>query len=376
MVNNITLDSVINNPNFNFNNLFYNNLAGEDGEEDVFLLNEFTSEYTTEEQFINESTSKKISILTLNVQSLQSKFENLRLFISKLKNFTPEIICLQETWSIPDDVSFDLPGYHPLQLKSRSNFTQGGGVGIYVKQNLRYNLRTDLISVDRLLEAIFVDVVFENKTFTIGSLYHPPSSPSRTQNEHFDQFLEILGNLCDLLSDQKNVILTGDFNLDCLLYQTNTQVTDYIDLLFSYGFLQTVTKPTRLTSHSAKIIDHVITNCSELLTNTYIFVENISDHFPILQQLTLKTMRNNHPQPVMERKFSKTAQLNFKVALNANDWTPVLTSDNAQTSYNIFEKHFNSLFDLFFPVVKKGLIGLNTLFSHGLPWDCWFLVTL
>jgi len=55
----------------------------------------------------------------------------------------------------------------------------------------------------------------------------------------------------------------------------------------------------------------------------------------------------------MERKFSEKAQQNFKTALNANDWTPVLTSDNAQISYNIFEEHFNSLFDIFFPLVKK-----------------------
>jgi len=86
----------------------------------------------------------------------------------------------------------------------------------------------------------------------------------------------------------------GDFNLDCLSYQTNAHVTDYIDLLFSYGFLQTVTRPTRVTSHSAKIIDHIVSNCPEFLNSTYIFVEDISDHFPILQQLKLGVARDNH----------------------------------------------------------------------------------
>ena len=45
-----------------------------------------------------------------------------------------------------------------------------------------------------------------------------------------------------------------------LKYNIITQVTEYIDLLFSYGFLQLIMKPTRCTSHSATLIDHVVSN--------------------------------------------------------------------------------------------------------------------
>jgi len=74
----------------------------------------------------------------------------------------------------------------------------------------------------------------------------------------------------------------GDFNIDALKYGSIDSVTSYIDTLFTTGFLQTVTLPTRCTSHSATLIDHVITNIIQPEYTNYIITQQISDHFPIL----------------------------------------------------------------------------------------------
>ena len=75
------------------------------------------------------------AVLSVNIQSLSSKFSGFYEFISqvKQKNIVFDIIALQELWSLPDPDKFFIPGYQRIIFKSR-NKTRGGGVGFYVKQ--------------------------------------------------------------------------------------------------------------------------------------------------------------------------------------------------------------------------------------------------
>jgi len=77
-------------------------------------------------------------------------------------------------------------------------------------------------------------------------------------------------------------MLLGDFNIDALKYTSSEFVSTYIDSLFSSGFLQTITKPTRCTNRSATLIDHAITNISQDSFTNIILTTKISDHFPII----------------------------------------------------------------------------------------------
>jgi hypothetical protein len=75
--------------------------------------------------------------MSINIQSLQSKFSEFAEMIQNLehKNIAPNIICLQELWQFPDSLALSLPGYHPIEFKLRRNNVQGGGVGIYCMLN-------------------------------------------------------------------------------------------------------------------------------------------------------------------------------------------------------------------------------------------------
>ena len=81
-----------------------------------------------------------ISIMTFNIQSLNSKFNELKELVYTLNcnNCEPDIICLQELWQFPMEAEFLLPGYKPLIYKLRRGNTQGGGVRIYVKKDIDY----------------------------------------------------------------------------------------------------------------------------------------------------------------------------------------------------------------------------------------------
>ena len=164
--------------------------------------------------------------------------------------------------------------------------TQGGGVGFYFKNNLRFKILPDKsIFINRVFESIFAKVwINNNKKVVIGNIYRPSvNHPTLSSSQQFDQFFELFSNLLnDFAASNTQVIIVGDFNLNALKYNLVNQVTEYIDLLFSFGFLQLIMKPTRCTPHSASLIDHVLTNTKSDLFETAILTSDISDHFPII----------------------------------------------------------------------------------------------
>jgi hypothetical protein len=83
------------------------------------------------------ATQKRPVILSINIQSLQSKHEQLCLEINELvaKNIEIDAIVLQETWNIQYPEFLDIDGFKPLIFKNRRGM-RGGGVGFYIKNNL------------------------------------------------------------------------------------------------------------------------------------------------------------------------------------------------------------------------------------------------
>jgi len=203
---------------------------------------------------------------------------------------------------------------------------EGGGVGIYVKNDLVFSvLKQHSIFVERIIETLFIEITTEdNKKLVIGSIYRPGTKcPGITFSDQFAQFSDTLSNLLsDLGSKYDNVYIFGDFNLDVLKLEENKFISEYIDTLFSFGFLQLVTKPTRVSANSATLIDHILTNSLCEHFDSYILCHHISDHFPIFHTLNLK--KNKAKQLKLKtRNFSLVNVNRFKSALQNYNWTHV-----------------------------------------------------
>ncbi len=125
-------------PNFDFINSIRHELDGidDDNQFNPFLDSPYdnsTFQCTYVDPFkfvIDYKNVKNISIMTLNVQSLNAKFNDLFELIATLtkNNCSPDVLCLQELWQFPSDVDFQLPGYSKLNYKLRGNGVQGGGL--------------------------------------------------------------------------------------------------------------------------------------------------------------------------------------------------------------------------------------------------------
>ena len=61
------------------------------------------------------------------------------------------------------------------------------------------------------------------------------------------------------------VLVVGDLNENLLKYNEDKQTSEYLDMLLTLGFMPIITKPTRITDHTATLIDHIYTNTPEKL---------------------------------------------------------------------------------------------------------------
>jgi hypothetical protein len=115
----------------------------------------------------------------------------------------------------------------------------------------------------------------------------------------------------------------GDLNINVLKYDSNQLAQDYVDLLFSYGLLQVITKPTHLSNTSATLIDHVITAPKSNFCNSAILTSRLSDHFPIIYILDSPKIR------ACEKfvTFRDYSQANMSKALNNKEHSIAIFCD-------------------------------------------------
>ena len=361
-INNVlSLDSIDTNPVYDFLNHLM--ISNDDNDDNNNVLNNISPydnvdsncSYIDELEYIREFGCKtNQTFMSLNIQSLPSKFNELEELIQSFtsNDCEPDFICLQETWRIVDPSLYALDNYE-LEIKSREN-GQGGGVGIYIKKGISYKILKEISTfIDKVIETLFIEITDGNCKYIVGSVYRPNSNhPNLTVNEQQNQFLELFSTQVAHLSTYVNhVYILGDLNLDLLKYNESNIVKNYVDMLFSFGFLQLIMKPTRCTPNSATLIDHIITKNPNKKMETFIMTSKISDHFPIF-------FKSFNPRPADKikylnvRDFSKKNVNNFKNDLSRISWNDVYNLDNVHDSFNLFSQTFNDLYELRFPERK------------------------
>ena len=84
------------------------------------------------------------------------------------------------------------------------------------------------------------------------------------------------------------VYITGDINQDFFQYSTDKLTSDCLDMLLNLGYMPIITKATRITDHSATLIDHIYTNAPQKVFTSGIYLADISDHLPCFSTLATK----------------------------------------------------------------------------------------
>jgi len=114
--NNILLASLIDDNSLNAGNLL-NGLLHDDENIQQFFNTNISSDYHDLQSFISKfKGAKEPLFISVNIQSLNSKFNELKLFVNELKcnDIEPDMLILQETWNINFPELCLLPDFQPL----------------------------------------------------------------------------------------------------------------------------------------------------------------------------------------------------------------------------------------------------------------------
>ena len=242
------------------------------------------SKYYDDIDFNNalQSYNSKISMLSLNCQSISAKFDKLKLFLDDVNNQNPiSIICIQETWG-HDGIQmncFSLPNYRLINANRR--LTAHGGLIIYIHNDFEFkelNEELPITQTSNSLESMFVEVWRKNYTsqkYIIGNIYRLPLYDSDNLTSFTNEYIDILNTL---RNRSKFVYLCGDFNIDLLKLNSNNNYNMLFDNVISSGFVLKITLPTRICDTSSTLIDNVYTNTIDKKHTSGILIRPISDH--------------------------------------------------------------------------------------------------
>ena len=86
-----------------------------------------------------------------------------------------------------------------------------------------------------------------------------------------------------------SLFLKGDWNLNLINHHCHKATSDFLDLLYFRMFFLLITRPTRITTNKASLIDNIFKNDPLCPSINGLFLNDISDHLPIFSLVL-----NNH----------------------------------------------------------------------------------
>ena len=278
-----------------------------DTEEDDINLVHQSPYYSIGDLPMYLQTIGNINVLSLNTQSVNAKFDSIITFleVARQQNVHFQVICLQESWL--NDI-YDLSLF---QINGFTCFSRGkkcsphGGLITYVDSSLNASeVNIDVNS--SVWEGLFVQIqdLGYTKDIIIGNIYRPPYDNNNKEN--ISTFISELDPiLSSINATRKDIIITGDFNINLLHINVcnKEHYGDFLDLMLGCSLIPKITLPTRMAENSCSLIDNIFCTISPnyISSQAGIIYSKISDHHPYF----LSICPNNKEPPNNKRKYVK-----------------------------------------------------------------------
>ena len=179
------------------------------------------------------------------------------------------------------------------------------------------------------------------KLIACGMIYRQHNSP--------DDFLTYLDRTIEkMVSDDKDVYIKGDFNIDLLKCETSQVSQDFLLSLRSRYLIPTGDKPTRVHRTSATLIDNIFVNNPDKLLASGNNISDISGHFSQFCITTSAKDKLRHVKNVKIRDYSRFSVDRFNDELSEIDWDQIIAN-----GANFVNKLFSSFYNKYNTIVNK-----------------------
>ncbi len=286
----------------------------------------------------------------MNINRLICKFDEVKKLIQD-QSF--DVLSLTETWLTSNviDEELNISGYTFVRKdRSDPSKSQGGGVLVYVKDNIPYN--TIACYANLTDEHIWIEIKRSHcKRMIIGSIYRPPdlniavfAQSLRTSLEH------IYSESCDL-------VILGDFNANV----NKAMPKDLRSFALEFSMDQLIKDHTRISEYSRTTIDLLFVNCSHKVVQAGVMHPLISDHSLIFCVIK-GGVKRVPPKQFEYRCFKNYSKAAFVNDLNAVPWSVIEGVEDIDEQVFIWEHLFSEVADSHAPIKFMRVKGTKN------PW--------
>ena len=319
-----------------------------------------TNDFCNNEEIANCVAEKPISMLHCYIRSISANMDNFVNMLNELHH-PFSIIGLTETKINISKVSvtnIDLPGYQFLSQPSLSN---AGGTGFFVQDILKVSIRSDLTKSESGFEALWMEIINDaHSNILCGVIYRHP-------NGNINEFIQYLNFALDKTQrEAKPCAVMGDFNLDLLKYNSHSETDNFLNTMLSNCFQPHIIQPTRITDHSATLIDNIYLNSlNEYFTISGNIIYDLTDHlsnFLIIQNYScLPTKIKMH-----KRDYSNFNEVAFIEECQSVNWEEIVPSDSdPNCMFNSFYYKLSEIVDAHIPIKQ---LSKSELKIKSKPW--------
>ena len=165
-----------------------------------------------------------------------------------------------------------------------------------MRNNIKFKIREDFGDD---LESISVDLrVPYVRRILVTTVHRPPD-----RRVELFSFIENMVSKTD--QEGKVCILIGEFNCD--LFKSRDNDTKHLKRIYGmYHFKQLITKPTRVTSNTRTLIDHIASNRSDNVPESDVILCGISDHDAVYMVRSMRLpKKKGTPKLITARTLKK-----------------------------------------------------------------------
>ena len=213
--------------------------------------------------------NKGLHFMHLNIYGRLNKIDKLRYF-ARSANAAVTGITETKLDNTVYDSEVTVDSYNIVWNDRNRN---GGRVASYIRNNICFNRET---SISDNIENIFIVLLFpKTKPISVGIIYKHQSQ---------SQFLQQIITRFEALDLDNKIYRLGEFNINLLfrnkyvLNKSNEikkldknllpEIKRYKEFCSMYGLSQLIDCPTRITSNTSTLIDHILTNTQENISQS------------------------------------------------------------------------------------------------------------
>lgn len=282
--------------------------------------------------------SRNLNICHINAQSIPAHHDEL---LTSFTSHNVHICLISESFLKPSlpSILYALPGF--VLLRNDRTNKRGGGVAIYLRANLKYQVIAQSPSpYSATAEYIFLELSFDSSKILLGVVYAPPTL------DYFHVFETLLETH---IPSYEHCIIMGDFNT-CLL-KNDARSKKFENIIKSVNMNILPLNPTHHDhNYPDSLLDLILTsNLDRIATHGQFAAPGFSKHDLIYVSYKIKIPKLK-PKLLLQRSFvrmNREALCADAVKLN---WHEITLLDTVDDKINLFNNYIMKLYDTHAPL--------------------------